>query len=166
MLKAKFFRDSLFNLVVGLALEYVVFVAIVVTFGQQNPLGSAILAIGTLYAFRFGDFVIRSLVSIPAYYIAKKRMVNAMVLELYQNNVPPRNDLVGGGGYEYMQDLANSRDIPEPVRRYLDRFLGTLDGIKASGKVMGFLRMNAVLDAAIERYVGESNARGQGARPD
>jgi hypothetical protein len=160
MLKTKFWRDSLFQTLLYLMFEYVLIVAIAAIIGQEDVFLAAVFGIAALYILRIGNAILHITVTIPIYYISKRRLINAVVAQFYQNNLPVRNNLAFLGASEYMQEVANSKDTPDEVRRFLDRSLGELEGLRTAGMVP-FLRMNAVLDAAIERYVSEKNARSE-----
>jgi len=160
MLSKKFWRDNFLQLFVQLMLEYMLMVIIMIIAGQANAFLSGLFGLIALYVFRCVNGLLKIIVSTPMYYMSKKRAISQIVAQFYHYNLPIRNDLTFLGGSEYMQEVANSKDLSEELKRYLNRTLGELDGLKLAGTV-AFLRTNAILDAAIERYVSENNAQGR-----
>lgn len=157
MLAQKFWRDKFLHLILQLVLECVLIAVGLIIIGQANVLFSAAIGLVVLYGLRCINGLMKIVVSTPIYYMSKKRVINQVVSQFYHHRLPVRNELAFLGGSEYMQEVAKSKDIPEELRCYLNYTLGELDGLKAAGAV-AVLRMNAVLDAAIERYVSENNA--------
>ncbi len=160
MLSKKFWRDSFLHLLLQLLLEYIVMVAIVMVAVPDNAFLWGFFGLIALYVFRCANVLLKVIVSTPAYYMSKRRAISQIVAQFYHYNLPIRNDLTFLGGSEYIQEIANSNDLSEELKRYLNRSLGELDGLRSAGMV-AFLRSNAILDAAIERYVSESNAQGR-----
>jgi hypothetical protein len=160
MLSKKFWRDSFVQLLLQLMLEYMVMVVIMIFANPYNAFLSGLFGLIALYVLRCANELLKIIVSTPAYYMSKKRTVTQVVAQFYHYNLPVRSDLTFLGGSEYMQEIANSHGLSEELKRYLNRSLGELDGLRSAGMV-AFLRSNAILDAAIERYVSENNAQGK-----
>jgi hypothetical protein len=160
MLATKFWRDNFLQLFLQLVLEYVLFVSIMMIAGQTPAFSAAIFGVAGLYAFRCANGLLKLIVSTPIYYVSKRRMISQVVAQFYHHKLPVRSDLAFLGGSEYIQEIANSKDASEELRHFIDRTLGELNGLRIMGTI-AFVRMNAILDAAIERYVSENNAHGK-----
>jgi hypothetical protein len=160
MIKSKFWRETLFSTVVQLAIEFVLIAIILSLFREGDVVFYGIGGVIILFTIRILSSIFSAVASTPVYFLLKNRLVSEVVAQFYEKNLPTKGNLAYLGASEYMEEIAQSSDTPTPLRRYLDQSLGELSGLRLAGNFVRLLRWNAILDAAIERYVSERNAQG------
>jgi len=101
-------------------------------------------------------------VTTATYYIGKRGWIDAVVAQFYQHKLPIGEELPA-----YSDDVVDafariSRrcDISDDLRQFLSMTVAEVSTLRMQGKFLPALRAVSVLDAAVDRYRAELNARG------
>ncbi|MBU6235163.1 MAG: hypothetical protein KGQ41_04910 [Alphaproteobacteria bacterium] len=160
MFESKMGRQLLVSVPIWLATEYAICLLLAFIFSDSNIWGVALAGLGMLYLARMASWAINSVLSIIFYYFEKKARIDAVVAAFYAQKLPVTEAMVSGdSAIEVFEDLINLDSVEDRIKLFASRSLGELAGIKASNRTVLYIQTQFVLEAAIERYVAEKNAR-------
>lgn len=162
MLKSKLFRQYLSLMPIYLAFEYAAcYLAASLMGDKDNTWMVAGFLILALYGFRIANWLFKAAMAVPVYYITKKSRIDNIVAKFYKYKLPVTKDM------QFCDDilavflnLAKQKDIDEDLRQFLYMTVCEVSILKSLNHTLLFMQSMIVIDAALSRYINESNARG------